>query len=94
METQYKHKYYKYKAKYLACNKQSDGYWIGPYDVKVPNNLSMVRASDGYNLRYKSGGETEIGMVNPPLMNAIIYRQKYAELKSDGCYYYKKISNK
>lgn len=89
MQNSYKHKYEKYKKKYLECEKHHKvGYWIGPYGVRVPNNISMVRASDGFNLRYKSGGETEMGALNPPKMNAQIYRQKYAELRPDGCYYY------
>ena len=87
---QYEHKHKKYKMKYLACNEPLEGYWIGPYSVRIPNNINIVTATDGYNMRFKDGGETGMCMVKPPVMNADIYRKKYAKLKSDGCYYYKK----
>jgi len=64
-------------------------YWIGPYGVRVSNDIQSVVASDGFNTRMKSGDSTEKACRNPPQMNEEIYRSKYAELGTDGFYYYK-----
>ena len=64
-------------------------YWIGPYDVRVPNDKPWVVADDGYNIMDKDGEMTGRFMMHAPLMNQTIYREKYAELKDDGYYYYK-----
>lgn len=68
----------------------NNNYWNGPYGVLVPNDIEYVVASDGGNTRYKSGGETEMGVFLNPPMNAEIYKEKYATLGQDGKYYYKK----
>ena len=74
---------------YPTIYQTNSAYWIGPYDVRIPNHLQSCVASDGYNSQNKNGGVTEKFMINAPVMNQIIYRQKYAELRNDGNYYYK-----
>jgi len=63
-------------------------HWVGPYGMLVPNSVNMVTATDGFNTRYKDGGETEMGMLNPPKMDKNIYLSKYAEFRG-GQYHYK-----
>ena len=82
--------FYYYKEKTLSD--PVPNYWIGPYDVRVSNNIDSVVGSDGYNKRNKNGGQTEMFLYNAPPMNEAIYRQQYAELKNDGFYYYKEKS--
>lgn len=69
--------------------RQLPGYWVGPFNVRIPNAIHTCVASDGYNTRDKYGGETEMFMIDANPMNEAIYRQKYAELRNDGYYYYK-----
>lgn len=67
----------------------NDGFWIGPYGVLIPNSIDSVVASDGGNTRFKTGGETEMGIFRDPPMNETIYKEKYAILDDNGKYYYK-----
>ena len=64
-------------------------YWIGPYDVRVANNIASVVAADGFNTLYKNGCETEMACTDVPEMSQEIYKAQLAELKTDGFYYYK-----
>ena len=89
----YHNKYLKYKTKYLNIKSQQtggmnpcenkSGYWIGPYGVLVPNHIRLVNATDGFNTRFKDGGETEMGCQSCSKMTAELYREKYAELRPD-----------
>lgn len=44
---------------------QQFGYWEGPYNIRVPNSINRIRASDGGNRLYKNGAETEMFVPNP-----------------------------
>lgn len=82
------------------------GYWEGPYGILVPNEIVCVRARDGCNTLFKSGGETERASfearprafpcekVSDPLTERgplrAEYLKKYATLGNDGRYYWKK----
>jgi hypothetical protein len=61
-------------------------YWLGPYDIRVPNNVTSITDSDGCNTLYKDGGFTEMYNPNPP--TEAQYKEKYCILL-DGIYYYK-----
>ena len=62
-------------------------YWLGPYGVRVENRIKSVVSSDGGNTRYKDGGETEMGVDDPPTEEE--WLNQYATLGADGIYYYK-----
>ena len=62
-------------------------FWIGPYGMRVPNNVDSVVAADGGNRRYKDGSETEAYFPNSPSKKE--YLKKHAELRTDGHYWYK-----
>ena len=63
-----------------------EGYWIGPYGVRVPNHITDIRASDGCNTLFKSGGSTEMFNFDPPTKEE--YLNRYTTKKSDGYYYW------
>lgn len=63
------------------------GYWLGPYDIRVPNNIEYIISSDGGNTRYKNGGETEMCVMTPLTRDE--YLDKFTVLKDDGFYYWK-----
>jgi hypothetical protein len=67
--------------------KMSTRYWLGPYGIRIPNHIEIVTAADGGNMRYKDGGETEMGVMDPPTKDE--YLNKYAILQRDGNYYWK-----
>lgn len=35
-------------------------YWLGPYGILVPNNISEISAGDNRNTMYKGGGTTKM----------------------------------
>lgn len=65
------------------------GYWLGPYNILVPDVLDHVIGPDGYNLLYQNGNVSEHFVVGYYDMNESTYLKKYGEL-IDGKYYYKK----
>jgi len=69
-------------------DQQTSNYWIGPYGIKVPNDVNKVKQEDGANTLYKNGSHTE--MVWQGTMTKEDYLAKYAVLGRDGTYYYKK----
>lgn len=62
-------------------------YWIGPYDIRVPDNTYFVPAEDGQNSIDKWGGcTTEIYCTKELTKDE--YIGKYCYLGNDGYYYY------
>jgi hypothetical protein len=69
----------------------TDTYWTGPYGILVPAIVSYVVAEDGHNTMYCNGSVTDRVNNNAALMNADIYRQKYAWFNaSDNQWYYQR----
>ena len=71
-----------------------DNFWIGPHDVRIPNSIDRVVASDGFNTLYKNGCQTEVACLGNDIdeyvyMSKTDYLKIFAEEK-DGIYYYKK----
>lgn len=65
----------------------ASNYWIGPYGILVPNNINHVVASDGGNIFYKDGRETEMFVVNP--VSEEEYKKRYAQFNDiDKMWYY------
>lgn len=62
-------------------------YWLGPYDIRVPDHIEYIKASDGGNILSKNGGVTEMFVINPSTKEQ--YLEKYTVLKNDGFYYWK-----
>ena len=58
-----------------------NGYWSGPFDVRVPNYVDWVMAEDG--------GMTEMACGGRRLTEAD-YKQKYAVKDSKGVWWYNK----
>ena len=76
-------------------NENKHMYWIGPYSIKIHMSIQAVVATDGYNILFVDG--TQTNRVSPIIllnMTSAIYKEKYAELRDDGQYYYKGINNK
>lgn len=71
------------------CNKQNniDGYWIGPYGVRIANIIDHVIAEDGINTLHQNGKKTEIGCMGCD-MTEQEYKDRYAILDKNGHYYY------
>lgn len=69
-----------------SSQSSSNNYWLGPYGIRVPNHIQMIKDSDGGNTLYKDGGCTEMLILNPP--TEAEYKQKYCVL-IDGHYYWK-----
>jgi hypothetical protein len=63
-------------------------YWIGPHGMLVPSTVKSVTASDGYNMLYSDGTETEMwSEQKAPTKEE--YLAKYAQQRgSDGLYFY------
>ncbi len=59
-------------------------YWVGPYGVKVPNEVTSVVAADGRNTLYKDGKQTEIYVKNPLTREEYLKRYSFY---SDECGY-------
>ena len=76
---------------YYWCKIKKD-YWIGPYDIRVPNKIECIRASDGVNHLHKIGYQTELFNPYPPTKEE--YLIKYAELRSDGYHWYGKRNHR
>jgi hypothetical protein len=80
-------------AKYASYNNQGrlmytpPGYWFGPYNVLVPNTINKVVASDGYNILYKDGMETQTYFENGPSKEEWFVR--YTKYDSEGQLVYK-----
>lgn len=65
-------------------------YWLGPYDIRVPNHVTRVTDSDGGNTLFKTGGNkvfgrTEMDIPNKP--TEAEYKERYCILV-DGHYYW------
>lgn len=63
-------------------------YWIGPYGVRIPNNIYFVVAKDGENTVDKWGGSTSTYCTSILTKNQ--YINKYCYYGNDGYYYYDK----
>jgi hypothetical protein len=61
-------------------------YWIGPYEILVPNNVYFVIAEDGENTIDKWGGYTNLYYGKSITRDE--YIAKYCYLGNDGNYYY------
>jgi hypothetical protein len=64
-----------------------EDHWVGPFNVKVPLKYNSVRSSFYPNHVNKNGCETEMPVQKH--MDKEEYLQTYAELKDDGCFWYK-----
>lgn len=80
----------KYDLPFDLDHDAEPGHWVGPYGVLVPNEVTVVVASDGVNLCGKEGGELETEMASPYPLDESTYKAKYATLDADGMYYYKR----
>ena len=72
--------------KQLTLNTNKNDYWLGPYNIRVPNTINIVTASDGVNILYKNGTIT-LMECNYHLSKKE-YIEKYATLHCEGYYYY------
>ena len=61
-------------------------FWIGPYDVRVPNSVDCVKWKDDRNSQYSFGAITEMPVGN--ILTKEEYLAKHAELMVDGHYWY------
>jgi hypothetical protein len=74
-------------------NENEQSYWTGPYSVKVHMSIQAVVDTDGYNILYKNGfGSKRVSPITPINMSESIYKEKYAELRDNGQYYYKGVN--
>jgi len=64
-----------------------NGYWSGPYGIRIPNHIASVVAEDGGNTIYQNGGETKMLVLNP--LTKKQYLSTYATKEPDGFYYWK-----
>jgi len=85
--------YYWYVGKKDGQKKEvvNDGYWLGPYDIKVHNSISVIKATDDVNSINKDGTET-----NLPYQRRLSkdeYLAKYCENRN-GEYWYKQLNEK
>lgn len=69
--------------------KMNQGFWIGPYGVRVSNELDHVVAADGDNTLYKHGGQTERWRVGGPRTSQAEYFALYTVV-IDGVRWYQK----
>ena len=70
----------------IEINNKND-YWLGPYNIRIPNSIEDVRSTDGCNMLSKDGSETE-RFIRSPSPSEKEYKEKYAKLV-DGIWYYK-----
>jgi hypothetical protein len=63
-----------------------NGYWVGPFGIRVPLSIDNVKDYDDCNNIFQDGGTTEMRPYNPPLTRNQ-YLEKYAVLK-DGHYWW------
>ena len=66
-------------------------YWMGPYDMRIPNAVKSVRWSDGYNTLTNHGGYqsvTEKYRSNNVKPTEKEYLETYATLGTDGFFWY------
>jgi hypothetical protein len=66
---------------------ESTNYWLGPYNIRVPNHICSITYSDGMNTLTKGGLLTTAHNSEPPTKEE--YLAEYTELKEDGFYWYK-----
>ncbi len=67
----------------------TDNYWLGPYDVLVPNHINSVVDGDQCNTLYKNGSMTRMCCPYPNLISKESYLKKYAIYnESDNKWYY------
>jgi hypothetical protein len=64
----------------------TQNYWIGPYGIRVPNEITSIKAADGGNTLFKNGRETEM-FVMKGRPSKQEYLDRYCVLK-DGHYYW------
>ena len=94
-ETEYKNKYAEFNTEdgfwyWKTKDSMENDYWLGPYDIRVPNSIKFVTASDGYNTLFSDGNETEIFRPNAPTLSEDEYKNKYAQFNAkDGYWYWK-----
>ena len=65
-----------------------DNYWYGPYDIRVPKNITWIIARDGYNTVHSDGTQTERELVDSEPTEEQ-YKEMYATLHPNGSYYWK-----
>ncbi len=66
---------------------KTENFWIGPYDVRIPESINSIKAADGKNTLYKNGSQTELPIYYFPTKDE--YLSTYAEYRSDLHYWYK-----
>lgn len=67
--------------------RRSTKYWIGPYGIKVPYKIKVIRAEDDKTILSYKGNITRLQLEN--IISEDLYKKKYAKLRGDGYYYYK-----
>src|SRR5436853_6350837 len=78
-----------------------NNYWIGVFDVRVPNDVNVIYSKDGHNLIYKPQTQylteddlfPETKMNLGPDMTEDQYKQKFCTLHNNGNYYYNSNSH-
>ena len=68
------------------------GYWIGPYDVRIPNFIKSVPAEDLINTTYSDypGASTEMAYFGSIKPSRQLYHQVYCEQDLKGQWWIKK----
>jgi len=66
----------------------NEQYWIGPHDIRIPNDVYFVETEDGENRINKWGRRTE--MYCTSTLTKKQYINKYCYQSDDGYYYYDK----
>ena len=64
-----------------------EGFWLGPFNVRVPNSIDRVPSRNEPNIWIKGAYETRMTAEN--ILTREEYLAKYAELRDDGYYWYK-----
>lgn len=68
----------------------TDSYWLGPYGIKIFNEIDHIIAADGYNTMSKNGDCTEEMLEDEPEMTKEEYLAKYCIYNTiDNHYYWK-----
>ena len=66
----------------------AEAFWEGPYGVLVADDVGLVPATDHVNTIDRTGAQSELlGMY--PEMTEDEYKEKYAEQRADGKWYYR-----
>lgn len=65
---------------------QTQGFWLGPYDIRVPTSTTEVTAADGVNVWTRDASQRPANIVVNLDRNE--YLQRFACRGADGHYYW------